>query len=473
MKNFESLTVGMPSAYAVGVQDWRIRTKRKNVNPNLLKRRKVEDNNTECVATDGGESIHTRKTIQQQGKLVSTPKAMYTGQGNRFQAIANISTSNAEIIEAWRRTKERDSKTSLISDGSSEPGAETGTLPEQKKKNKIKLKIPPIFVYEMQVNDSIQLLKKVLKIEDFVIKRYNNKMHAIRLNNLNDFEITKKQLSNVSADYYSFTAKNEKIKSMLLKGVDPETDINYMLEELKSYNDEDIQFLSIKKFQTVKSKIENRALPIFIVQLSPESRMQKLKSIRSVASQIVTWEKIKKQEMTQCKRCQYIGHTAINCGREYRCVKCEIQHEPGQCQVQKSNELDRSMLYCCLCKQKGHPASYRGCPKYLELKSRLKAKKNDIKTYSDQRNRMFNNFVNESFSYANIARGERENQPQPKNIPVADTNNLQQNFINEIKNMLSNIQSQLMELKNKFEEEKSRVDAIMNIFHKFKQQTTK
>lgn len=67
-----------------------------------------------------------------------------------------------------------------------------------------------------------------------------------------------------------------------------------------------------------------------------------------------------KKAVHQCRKCQRVGHTSSNCELDYRCVKCNVPHGPGECKIDKG-ETDRSKLFCVNCKTYGHPASYRGC----------------------------------------------------------------------------------------------------------------
>ncbi|KAK2577941.1 hypothetical protein KPH14_012824, partial [Odynerus spinipes] len=53
----------------------------------------------------------------------------------------------------------------------------------------------------------------------------------------------------------------------------------------------------------------------------------------------------------------------------------EEKHEPGNCKIRDKDNLKPEQLYCALCNKIGHPASYKGCPKRLDLINRMKDKK--------------------------------------------------------------------------------------------------
>ena len=93
-------------------------------------------------------------------------------------------------------------------------------------------------------------------------------------------------------------------------------------------------------------------------------------SHRTIDGIIVKWEIVKKtnKKVTQCFRCQNWGHSSINCGLPFRCVKCSESHEKGACQ-RTSREGDPK---CCNCGGP-HSSNHRGCPSYkqhIEKKAR-------------------------------------------------------------------------------------------------------
>lgn len=74
--------------------------------------------------------------------------------------------------------------------------------------------------------------------------------HGIFAENMSDYKNIKKNIAKVEAEYYSFTCKSERVQSMLLKGMDPSTKTEEILEELKSYNEAEREFSRVKIFET-------------------------------------------------------------------------------------------------------------------------------------------------------------------------------------------------------------------------------
>lgn len=94
---------------------------------------------------------------------------------------------------------------------------------------------------------------------------------------------------------------------------------------------------------------------------------------RLIDSLRVTWEKLAKtsQKPTQCKNCQAWGHSAINCKRQYRCMKCLEPHLPGQCKrtLEDAQNYDTPPS-CVNCGQIGHLSSNYNCPVFKRYESK-------------------------------------------------------------------------------------------------------
>lgn len=80
-----------------------------------------------------------------------------------------------------------------------------------------------------------------------------------------------------------------------------------------------------------------------------------------VGNVIVKWERFdrSRKRLTQCFKCQLFGHTASNCGRDYKCVKCIEEHLPGECK-RKNKEGTPKCVNC----QGDHTANSHSCPHF-------------------------------------------------------------------------------------------------------------
>ena len=99
-----------------------------------------------------------------------------------------------------------------------------------------------------------------------------------------------------------------------------------------------------------------------LVQLSHDSITAYLTNIKFMANQSIKWEPLKRKGVAQCRNCQGLMHSSTNCKLPFGCVKCDGNHEPGNCPIATGAEKEK--LKCTKCGDFGHPASYKGCSFY-------------------------------------------------------------------------------------------------------------
>ncbi|GBM40917.1 hypothetical protein AVEN_234049-1 [Araneus ventricosus] len=66
-----------------------------------------------------------------------------------------------------------------------------------------------------------------------------------------------------------------------------------------------------------------------------------------------------------CYNCSDFFHSARNCKCKPRCIKCNGSHETRMCNIKTKIENP----VCINCKEIGHLASWKGCPKYPVIKN--------------------------------------------------------------------------------------------------------
>ena len=217
-------------------------------------------------------------------------------------------------------------------------------------------------------------MENSLKIRNFHIKRIHSGKHVLYLQRRNDYAKAKNILTATNTAYYTYTPKSQKPHTYLLKGLGNSFTEAEILEDLKALKIEEVNFTKVSRFTTRKSRENNILLPIYIIQVSPDSNIGTLLKINRLNYLKIAWEKIKKNDITQCYKCQRIGHTAQNCNLKYSYVKCTEPHGPGECKIKKEVAVCKEKIYCVNCKNFGHPASYKGCPKLAELRKKLNEK---------------------------------------------------------------------------------------------------
>lgn len=212
--------------------------------------------------------------------------------------------------------------------------------------------------------------------------------------------------------FYSFTPKCMKPKTMVLKRVKGGFEENNIIEEINRYDLPNVKLFKVAKMIFNKQIPENYH---FIIQITQESIISELKSIKIIAHQKVRWEFIKKKKIYQCKNCQRLGHASASCNLPYRCVKCAETHPKGECKI--STQDQKTNLRCANCGGQGHPANYKGCPFYKYANNILiQGRKEESKKIQQviRKAITINKFIEPGVSFAD----------KTKNVKVANTNHL-------------------------------------------------
>ncbi len=221
---------------------------------------------------------------------------------------------------------------------------------------------PPIFMYNVNVQSLVkQLESKTPKIH-FKIKNVNRTKSKLYLSDANIHSEMMTLLREKKINSYSFTPREHKQISLVMRGLYHGTDI----DEIKSTLDEIVPNVvsKVAKFTTPYSTKNNSDTGLFLITLLPGKKLNDISHIKFVLCQTVSWEKPKKKDKEiQCRRCQHWGHIAKNCNAEYKCVKCDQTHLPGECTHNKAEKINPT---CVNCGEEGHPANWRGCSYYKE-----------------------------------------------------------------------------------------------------------
>lgn len=159
----------------------------------------------------------------------------------------------------------------------------------------------------------------------------------------------------------------------------------------------------------------------------------------------------------QCKRCQRFSHAATNCKLDYRCVKCNENHGPGDCGITKSID-NQEQLFCILCKAKGHPASYKGCPEYSRLKNAMKNKNKMLQEKSKVNLKYINNYTSPNKSFAQLFSNENESK-------VNKIQNIQKSEFTEIKNSLDMICNKFTSLEKSTKINSERIEFLFDLIN--------
>lgn len=215
---------------------------------------------------------------------------------------------------------------------------------------------PPIFIFNVNIKALVDTLRQTIPKFSFKVKNMNKNKSKIFFSDPSVHSSMMALLREKGIHSYSFTPKELKQPSFILRGLTADTEIKDIKEELDEIIPDTVANVAMYKTQ------RNSNTGLFLVSLFPGKNLSDISGIRGLLSQIVSWEKPRRTDSEiQCRRCQRWGHIAKNCNSMYKCVKCDQKHEPGECQRTREDSSDP---YCTNCGEVGHPANWRGCPTY-------------------------------------------------------------------------------------------------------------
>lgn len=204
------------------------------------------------------------------------------------------------------------------------------------------------FITPIQLQESYQLLKK------------RDNMIQLQCNSNEDKKKVINKLKEQQLSFYTYSENDVKTQIYVLKRhhyVTPEE----LLTSLKSHN------IPASKVSLLKN---DKTDPIFLVHFIKDVvNFFTLSAQHSIIDNLVIkWEKFKKsaKKLTQCYNCQQYGHSSTNCGKQFKCVKCIDNHEPGQC----SRKTREGSPQCCNCKM-FHAANSKLCTFFLNYKEKV------------------------------------------------------------------------------------------------------
>ncbi|XP_017760221.1 PREDICTED: nucleic-acid-binding protein from mobile element jockey-like [Eufriesea mexicana] len=252
---------------------------------------------------------------------------------------------------------------------------------------------------------------------------------------LNRIGQAKAFLQEVNTMFYTYIQKTEKPQTLLIKGLNNIYSNEEILKELQKQN---------------------------IPDISPNSNANNVVKIKYIHHQVIKWEKLKKKEITQCHKCQMIGHTARNCSMDYRCVKCNEPHEPGMCKIPKTAEIEKEKTYCVKCKTYGHSASYRGCPMFTILKERLKQKIENNKQKVDNKIIKIAKKVDPNISFSSIVKNSNVNENENTTTKPNNAFNNPTEILSTILNSINDIKNAIISMEQRSRENEERLDIFFD-----------
>lgn len=200
---------------------------------------------------------------------------------------------------------------------------------------------PPIHIKNINLKTIINLfiVKNVNKDTFYVKQAYDPTNITVFSTEVQTSENIKKLLIDNKYEYFTYTPKNLRPKTVILKGIRGDFSEEDIMNELKERKLKNVSIIKLSKIVFNKHQPNNYH---FLVKVSSDSQLKQLTNIACVAQQKANWDKLKRNTIFQCKKCQRFRRASTNCEMAYRCVKCSGSHEPGQCKIPALS--DRSAL---------------------------------------------------------------------------------------------------------------------------------
>lgn len=223
----------------------------------------------------------------------------------------------------------------------------------------VKQKIPPLYIYE--INDYTVFLKKIspLIVENFNIHNKNIFL-KLNLSAVNDYRTITKYLSENQIKYHTYQLPEDRNLSIIIRNLPisiTEREIYEALVELK------YAVTSVTRLQN-----SNKS-PIPIVAVILDKSAKNIFSLDRLFQCVVTVENRKNNNsIPQCQNCQRYNHTKNFCRLPPRCVKCPEPHHYSKC------TKDRNSPPICVNCNENHPANYKGCKVYKQIRNHSKVK---------------------------------------------------------------------------------------------------
>lgn len=277
---------------------------------------------------------------------------------------------------------------------------------------------PPLVCFDLDCKAARSSFATLLGHTNFDLDGPRGNCTYVRTRCREDYDIIAAAIEDSQLEHHRYTPFEDRVINVLLFKMDPSysaKDIEEGINELEL----DIRIHKVMPFETDKATRTGKSLNIWLVQLEPNSDVQALLKIkRLLCHSNINFERRKNSGVIQCKNCQNFGHTAHNCSRMFRCVKCVVAHGPRQCpsDVDRIDNQPKNPPACVNCGALDHPANFRGCPAYVQLIRRKQERTTQQRELQKFRQQSANNFRKENISFANAVRHERPTPSMPASI---------------------------------------------------------
>ena len=220
-------------------------------------------------------------------------------------------------------------------------------------------KPPPIYIPDvLDIKPLIAILNDIVG-EGFELKTIGRNQIRVLAHSIEKYGKITKTLIKEKVKFHTYQLKHERYFRTVLR-IHHSVDQNDLKKELEELGHD------VGNIFNVRHRVTKNPLSLFYIDLIPKNNNKEIYNIKTLQHTSINFEEPykKKRTIPQCGRCQRYGHTRSYCYREHRCMKCAKDHPTEECT--KTNETTAT---CALCAGT-HPANYKGCQTYKEIRDR-------------------------------------------------------------------------------------------------------
>ncbi|GAB0087437.1 uncharacterized protein DMENIID0001_017390 [Sergentomyia squamirostris] len=387
---------------------------------------------TETASTSGGGSTnqHSDEWIRPSNKR----KGSSPGLNNRMTKQSKITNwLGVPTTNRFGDLPVDDNPSSMVTDDNTGDSSTGRDQPKQPPP-------PPIFVHNVEQIQPLYTLLDEMAPNDYILKPFVNNQVKIQLKTIDLYRSVLKALQEKGTQLHSYQIKSERTFRVVLRNLHHSTDLTELKKQLAEKGH------TVVNIHNVKHRISKQPLPIFYVNLTPNSNNSEIYKITTLVNCVVKFEAPHtKKVVPQCTRCQSFLHTKAFCCKLPRCVKCPGSHMTSDC----NRKVKDNNVKCVNCGG-DHPANYKGCPSYKSLRERLfpalRARRMSINAsqHNTTPQRPSLSHTRNGVSFSSVLTGNISEEQ-----PSSQMNNGQQsNDWNEMKDMMKNMMLQMTNIIN-------------------------
>jgi hypothetical protein len=268
---------------------------------------------------------------------------------NSFDALSNI---NNNVNNNTRSTDPLSSATPM-----NEPIMQTS----QKT-----IKIPPITVISAtNFASTIKILGDTAPNVNYTIK-YMSIGTKIQLNNIDVYKKLLSALNTANIEFFTHDLNPDRFDKYILSGI-PKFPIQEIIDSLKEYQ---IEPLEIREISQKNKRFDEEGSYVVTFKHGATKIINLAKT--KINHTVPKWRIFQKSSnnITQCRRCQLLGHGMRNCYLQPKCAKCGMDHMTDVC----TSPIEK----CANCKG-DHPSTSVECPKrkdFIKMRAKLASSNN-------------------------------------------------------------------------------------------------